>query len=84
MHGFLNVFCAAAFARDGMPAGELEAVLRETRATEFRLDDAGLAWRERSVATGDLELARRDFALSFGSCSFAEPVAELESLGVIS
>ena len=84
MHGFLNVFTAAAFARDGMPAGELEAVLRETRAAEFRLDDAGLAWRDRSVATGDLMLGRRDFAVSFGSCSFAEPVAELKTLGVIS
>jgi len=84
MHGFLNVFAAAAFARDGMPAGELEAVLRETRGTEFRLDDAGLGWRDRSVSTDDLVLTRRDFAVSFGSCSFAEPVAELKSLGVIS
>jgi hypothetical protein len=84
MHGFLNVFAAAAFARDGMPAGELEAVLRETRAVAFRLDDDGLAWRDRSVPTGDLGLARRDFAVSFGSCSFAEPVAELEAMGVIS
>jgi hypothetical protein len=84
MHGFLNLFAAAAFARDGMPAGELEAVLRETRPEEFHLDDSGLAWRDRSVATDDIALARRDFALSFGSCSFAEPVAELKALGVIS
>jgi hypothetical protein len=83
LHGFLNVFAAAAFAREGMPAGELEAVVRETRATEFRLDDDGLAWRDRRVATGDLILTRRDFAVSFGSCSFAEPVAELRSLEVI-
>lgn len=84
LHGFLNVFCAAAFARGGMPAGELEAVLRETRPAEFRLDDAGLAWRDRRVAIDDLIVTRRDFAMSFGSCSFAEPVAELKSLGVIS
>ncbi len=84
LHGFLNVFAAAAFARDGMPAGELEAVLRETRAAEFRFDDDALAWRARSVTTGALVLGRRDFAVSFGSCSFAEPVAELKSLGLIS
>jgi hypothetical protein len=84
LHGFLNVFAAAAFARGGMPAGELEAVLRETRPAELRLDDAGLAWRDRSVTTDELALARRDFAVSFGSCSFAEPVAELAALGVIS
>jgi len=84
MHGFLNVFGAAAFAREGMPAGELEAVLRETRRTGFRFDDAGLEWRDRRVTTEDLALTRRDFALSFGSCSFAEPVAELELMGVLS
>ena len=84
MHGFLNVFGAAAFARGGMPAGELEAVLRETRPEEFHFDENGLTWRDRRVTTDDLILTRRDFAVSFGSCSFAEPVAELKSLGLIS
>lgn len=84
MHGFLNLFAAAAFARGGMAAGELEAVLRETRPEALRLDDTGLVWRDRSVTTDHLLLTRRDFALSFGSCSFAEPVAELKELGVIS
>jgi len=84
MHGFLNVFGAAAFARGGMPAGEIEAVLRETTPAAFALDDAGLAWRDRRVTTDEIALTRRDFAISFGSCSFAEPVAELEAMGVIS
>jgi hypothetical protein len=84
MHGFLNLFAAAAFARGGMAAGELEAVLRETRPEALRLDDTGLVWRDRSVTTAHLQLTRRDFALSFGSCSFVEPVAELRELGVIS
>jgi hypothetical protein len=83
LHGFLNVFAAAVFARGGMPAAELEALLRETRPEELRLDDAGLGWRDRSVSADELALARRDFALSFGSCSFGEPVAELKALGVI-
>jgi hypothetical protein len=62
MHGFLNVFAAAVFARVGASAAELEALLLE----------------EATVAA-----ARREFATSFGSCSFAEPVADLQELGLL-
>jgi len=83
LHGFLNVFAAAAFARSGAGAEELEAVLREGDARAFTLDDTGLAWRGRRVSAADLRKTREGFACGFGSCSFAEPVAELRGLGVI-
>lgn len=83
MHGFVNVFAAAAFAGTGAAASDLEAVLREEDASAFRLDEAGLAWRQLRVSTEGLARSRRDLAPSFGSCSFAEPVADLRSLGVI-
>jgi len=83
MHGFLNVFAAAAFARGGAPAADLEAVLREEDAAAFRLEEDGLSWHHLRVATADLARSRHDFASSFGSCSFAEPVADLRSLGVL-
>ena len=83
MHGFLNVFAAAAFAGSGAPAADLEAVLREEDAAAFLLDEDGLSWRHLRVSTDELARSRRDFASSFGSCSFAEPVADLRSLGVL-
>ena len=83
MHGFLNVFAAAALAREGLSADEVEAVLREDDPAAFRLDEAGLDWRGLGASTAALAAARRDFAVSFGSCSFAEPVAELHALGVL-
>jgi hypothetical protein len=83
MHGFLNVFGAAVFAGAGATAAELEAVLREPLASAFRLDDDGLAWRQLRAGTALITAARRDFAISFGSCSFAEPVADLQALGVL-
>jgi hypothetical protein len=83
MHGFLNVFAAAAFARDGLTADELEVILREDDAGAFRLDDSGLEWRGLRVATDALAAARRDFASSFGSCSFEEPVADLRALELL-
>jgi hypothetical protein len=83
MHGFLNVFAAAAFARAGAPASDLETVLREQDASAFRLDGDALAWRGLRVPADSLALARSEFAMSFGSCSFAEPVADLRALGVL-
>jgi hypothetical protein len=82
-HGFLNVFAAGAFAGGGAPPSDLEAVLREEDAAAFRLDDDGLSWRHLRVSTDELARSRREFASSFGSCSFAEPVADLRSLGVL-
>ena len=83
MHGFLNVFTAAALAHVGTGRATLEEVLRETDPAAFVLEDEGLAWRDRRVPTEHVVRARREFATSFGSCSFAEPVAELRGLGVI-
>lgn len=83
MHGFLNVFAAAVFARAGASLSELEALLREQDAQAFRFDDEGLRWRHLQATTSAVAATRRDFAGSFGSCSFAEPVADLRALGVL-
>jgi hypothetical protein len=83
MHGFLNLFAAAAFARAGADAAEIESVLQEADASAFRLDDRGLGWRHRHASIADLAETRRVFAASFGSCSFAEPVADLRELGLL-
>jgi hypothetical protein len=83
MHGFLNVFAAAAFARGGAGAVQLEAVLCETRPEAFRFEPKGLSWRDLRASVSALAEARRDFATSFGSCSFAEPVADLRALAVL-
>jgi hypothetical protein len=83
MHGFLNVFTAAALARAGAPLAAVEALLRETDGRAFRFGPDGLRWCDFVVTTADLRAGRRSFALSFGSCSFSEPVADLEALGVL-
>jgi hypothetical protein len=83
MHGFLNVFAAAAFAHAGMSASELETVLEETEGTSFRLESDALVWRSRRIDTAALAATRSSLAISFGSCSFREPEAELQSLGLL-
>lgn len=84
MHGFLNLFAAAALIRAGKAdAQAAAAVLRETDRSAFTLSDKGLAWRHLSVEAMALARVRETFALSFGSCSFDEPVDELRAMGVL-
>ena len=74
-HGFLNLLAAAVF-------GDEEAALGEGDPDAFSLDPGAFSWRDRS-ARGD-ELARaRQRMHSIGSCSFFEPVEELENLGIL-
>ena len=77
MHGFINVLLAAAFAWHGMP--DVAPVLAETNASAFGFDDRA-HWRDRSLSAEEIHEARESFAHSFGSCSFEEPIADLEQL----
>jgi hypothetical protein len=83
MHGFLNVFCAAAFVRTGIPATDAVAMMEETAAEAFQFDSAGVTWRSRRITTPAITAARANYSLSFGSCSFTEPIDELRALHLI-
>lgn len=83
MFGFLNVLLAAAFLRDGASEEEARAIVECERAADFRFDDGGVSWRERCVSTAQLRDVRGALALSFGSCSFEEPVEDLRRLALL-
>jgi hypothetical protein len=74
MHGFLNLFLAAAFAWHGF--ANIEPILAEEDGSNFRFDEQA-HWRDLSITTEQIQDARAHFAHSFGSCSFEEPVREL-------
>ena len=80
MHGFLNVFLAAAFAWNGKV--DVEPLLEETDPAAFRFDDRA-HWRDWSLDAAQVEDARTNFAHAFGSCSFEEPVRDLQALGLL-
>jgi hypothetical protein len=82
MHGFLNLFVAATFVRIGVPAADAVAMLDETAAGAFTFDADGVSWGNRRATTPAIRAARSNYALSFGSCSFREPVDELRGLGL--
>jgi len=75
MHGFINLFMAAAL----LP--HAEAILEEQEPQAFAFDDDAASWRNHAVLTDDLERLREQFAISFGSCSFEEPINDLQELG---
>ena len=88
MHGFVNVFGAAALAwravelpHGAEPPLELLAILEERDASAFEWDRDSLRWRGRVMTAGELARVRGAFACGFGSCSFAEPIADLGALG---
>jgi hypothetical protein len=81
MHGFVNVFAAAAFAWHGADRSQVLATLNETDPRAFDMSDNSLTWNGRSLSTAQIADARANFAHSFGSCSFEEPVADLRDLG---
>jgi hypothetical protein len=75
MHGFVNVFLASAML------DRADEILREGDPRAFAFDDDCVSWRDTRVSLAALEETRRDFAISFGSCSFEEPLADLEEFG---
>ena len=75
MHGFINVFMAAAILT------RAEAILEDDDASAFAFEEETASWRGHAVLTSDLALLREQFAISFGSCSFEEPVNDLKELG---
>jgi hypothetical protein len=83
MFGFVNVLLAAAFARAGLGASEVAELLAEPNPTAFRFLTDGVEWRDWRVDTRALAETRGALALSFGSCSFTEPIEELGALGLL-
>jgi hypothetical protein len=82
MHGFLNVFLAATLAFHGSTEKAVLDTLSEEDPEAFRLEeeDDVIAWHDHRVTSDQVERARRDFAISFGSCSFTEPVDDLKAM----
>ncbi|HTS50147.1 MAG TPA: hypothetical protein VMH05_19510 [Bryobacteraceae bacterium] len=81
MHGFVNVFVAALFATLSAEQRILVDILNETDPSAFRFLDGEMFCRGLGIGTAQIAEARHDFAHSFGSCSFEEPIADLKELG---
>lgn len=80
MFGFLNVFLAAALIHAGETDQTALDALLETDSSTMEFHDQYLQWRDKRISAEQLSRARIDSAISFGSCSFREPIDELATL----
>ena len=83
-HGFLNLLAAVTFAHaHGADAPELEPLLAEEDARAFSVEASGIAVHERRADRGEIAAAREGLFASIGSCSWREPVEDLQALGLL-
>lgn len=84
MHGFLNLLLMTGFARESFRVSLLEEIMEEEFEEVFEFVDGGVSWRGSHILSlGHLERLRARGMHSFGSCSFDEPVADLQDLGIL-
>lgn len=82
VHGFINVFVAGVLAKHcGLGEEAIGQLLEVESAEAIAFDERGLAWNGHTATIDEIEEARREFVVSFGSCSFDEPREDLKGLG---
>jgi len=82
MYGFLNVFVAAVLVNEGERRDVALAALEERDPHAFAFEDDAIGWRGKRITVRQIEASRRMLGISFGSCSFREPVDELAPLAL--
>lgn len=83
MYGFLNVFLTAALQYNGLTRADAIEILEADSLAGFTFDDDGIAWKDYRVTLAEVTTVRRRFAVAFGSCSFREPVDDLNQMGLL-
>lgn len=80
MHGFINLLLAAAVLYYG--GGEADAceVLEGDSPASFAFALDKVRWHHRAFSAEQIAEVRRNALISFGSCSFTEPVEGLKEL----
>ena len=84
MHGFLNLLMMTGFARESYRLSYLEELMEEEFEEAFHFSELGVDWRDgHSLSNAHLGWLRERGLHSFGSCSFDEPIADLEAMGLL-
>jgi len=83
MFGFLNLFLATAFLRQGLDDADVVRLLEERSESGFRFSKDAIEWRGHRLDRRTVEEARSRGLVAFGSCSFTEPMGELRKMGLL-
>jgi hypothetical protein len=81
MHGFVNLLLAATLLAAGRIDEDLaDACLDDDRPEAFKLSGRAGSWLNGVVTYSEIAHAREALLRSVGTCSFDEPVAEIDAL----
>ncbi len=84
MHGFLNVFGAGVLAAVlDLTEEQLRPIVEDEDAAHFQFTDTAFHWKDHAAPLDAIARARAERVISFGSCSFDEPRADLRTLGLL-
>lgn len=84
MHGFLNVFGATLLCHHkGLSKPDLQNMLEDENPDNFIFSDTQFSWKEHSITSEEIQILRSLYVTSFGSCSFEEPVEDLQELTLL-
>ena len=83
MHGFVNFLAAAAAAHAGANESEITDILEDGNRDNFSARTDLIRWCDESFPTEAIQRMRKQLAISFGSCSFEEPMQEMRAMGWI-
>ena len=84
MHGFINIFGAGAIAiRHNISESEMIKMLEEEDPNAFEFTDDSFVWDKYTVSLEDIQYSRESLLISSGSCSFDEPIEDLQKLNLL-
>lgn len=81
MHGFVNLFSAASLLFFDGELSDAVRVLEDEDPAAWSFTNDKIVWRDFKWNSEQVQSVRRKFLTSFGSCSFEEPLRDLETLG---
>ena len=84
MHGFINVFGAGIISmRHNISHYEIVKMLNDENPMNFKFYNDLFEWNGYKVDIDEIKEARNKLMISFGSCSFDDPVTDLKKLNLI-
>lgn len=84
MYGFINVIAACILTTiHKLDFKTIYDILQDEDSLNFKFTDQKFSWRNYDATKEQIEFSRIKSFISFGSCSFDEPLEDLTSLGLL-
>jgi len=84
MYGFFNIFIGGMVAHKyKLELDALIEILVDENPDNFTFDENGLNWKDYFISNSEIQTYRDKSFISYGSCSFNEPRADLQKLGLL-